>query len=272
MDVDFDRVAAAWERWSAVREAGARPVSERLVTVARIGPGATVLDIGTGLGEPSLTAALAAGPDGRVVGVDISAAMVESARRRAQRECVGNVQFLVSDGLSKAPAGPYDAVVSRWGMMFFEDLDAVLAGVFALLRPGGSFATATWGKPHEVPLISLPMTLGAGPGGTSPNLARSPFALHDTDDLARRLRAAGFTDVVSEPFEVVYTLDSPSQYYEHVSEMTPPVAAILRDLDEAARAAFRSAVEWRVGEKFGMPDGTVRVPNRALITSAVRPA
>jgi ubiquinone/menaquinone biosynthesis C-methylase UbiE len=272
MDFDFERCAAGWNRWFPVLDAATRPVSERLVAAARIGPGATVVDIGTGLGEPALTAARAAGERGRIIGIDISPAMLEFARKRAERERVSNVQFSVSDGLSNVPNGPYDAVVSRWGMMFFDDLDAVLNGVLALLRPGGSFATATWSKPQEVPLISLPLTLMAAHGSTPPDLAGRPFALHDAADLDRRLRRAGFADVAIEPMEVVYTFASPTEYFAQVVDRSPSVSAFLKRLEESGRAAFCSAVEGCVAERFGMPDGTTRIPNRALIASATRPA
>jgi enediyne biosynthesis protein CalE5 len=272
MEFDFDRVAAGWDRWFPVLELGGRPVSERLVAAARIGPGAMVVDIGTGLGEPALTAARAAGEHGRVVGVDISPAMLKLARKRTEREHITNVEFRLSDGLSNVAAGPYDAVVSRWGMMFFPDLDLVLRGVFALLRPGGSFATATWGKPQEVPLISLPQMLMAAAGGVPPDLTGGPFALHDAGDLARRLQAAGFADVAIESFEVVYTFASPGEYFNYVGDRSPTVSAFLQRLDDDARAAYRSVVESRLAERFEMPDGTIRIPNRALIASATRPA
>jgi ubiquinone/menaquinone biosynthesis C-methylase UbiE len=272
MEFDFDRVAAGWDRWFPVLEIGGRRVSERLVAAARIGPGATVVDIGTGLGEPALTAARAAGEHGRVAGIDISPAMLDLARKRAERERITYVYFYLSDGLSNVPAGSYDAVVSRWGMMFFPDLDLVLRGVLALLRPGGSFTTATWGEAQEVPLISLPLMLMAAAGGPAPDLTGGPFALHDAGDLARRLHAAGFADVSIETFEVVYTFASAGEYFAHVSDRSPTVSALLQRLDDDARAAYRSAVERRLTERFEMPDGTVRIPNRALIASATRPA
>jgi ubiquinone/menaquinone biosynthesis C-methylase UbiE len=271
IEFDFDRLAAGWDRWFPVLELGGRRVSERLVSAARIGPGATVVDIGTGLGEPALTAARAAGEHGRVVDVDISPAMLELARKRMEREDITNVEFHLSDGLSNVPAGPYDAVVSRWGMMFFPDLDLVLRGVLALLRPGGSFATATWGKPQEVPLISLPLMLMAAAGSVPPDLTGGPFALHDAGDLARRLHAAGFADVAIESFEVVYTFASPGDILLTLATDRRPSLRCCSALT-TTRAAYRSAVESRLAEWFEMPNGTVRIPNRALIASATRPA
>lgn len=271
MDFDFQLVAAAWERWLPKREAAAHPVSRRLLDAAQIRPGSKVLDIGTGIGEPAITAARVVGDRGYVIGTDVSPAMVELARKRAERERVSNARFLLSDGLADVPDGPYDAVVSRWGMMFFADLDKVLGGVCALLRPGGSFATATWGKPQEVPQISLPMAFMTATGSPPPDIAGGPFALHDAVDLERRLRAAGFANVSSEPFEVVYVYAAPGEYFNQVADMTPPLSAHLAHLDESARATFRQAVEERVAQRFSTADGTIRIPNRALIASGTRP-
>jgi enediyne biosynthesis protein CalE5 len=272
MEFDFERVAAAWDRWFAVREAAVGTVSERLVAAARIAPGAIVLDIGTGPGEPAFTAARAAGENGRVIGVDISPAMVETARRRAEREGFSNVRFVTSDGLTNVPEGPYDAVVSRWGMMFFSDLEAVLRGVLALLRPGGSFAAATWGKAQEVPHLSLPMTHMRTPDGAPPDLTGGPFALSDPAALERRLRSCGFIDVRIEPLEVVYTFGSAGDFFAHVSDIAPSVSAYVGRLDDRARAAFRHAVEDDAAQRFGLPDGTIRLPNNVLIASGIRRA
>src|SRR5689334_12609359 len=85
-------VAPAWKKWWSVIEAGAQSVNEKLVDLARIEPGARVLDVATGLGEPALTAARRAGPRGNVLGVDLSAAMLELARERARAAGIAHVE------------------------------------------------------------------------------------------------------------------------------------------------------------------------------------
>ena len=68
--------AAGWRKWSELIDTATSSVSERLVELAAIEPGSRVLDVAAGYGEPSLTAARMAGPDGRVVATDISPEML----------------------------------------------------------------------------------------------------------------------------------------------------------------------------------------------------
>ena len=85
--------AAAWHKWFHVIEGGAQPLSDRLVALAAVAPGHSVLDVATGLGEPAATAARRVGPQGRVVGIDVSPDMLGFARRRAAELGLGNVDY-----------------------------------------------------------------------------------------------------------------------------------------------------------------------------------
>src|SRR5271166_1589421 len=87
----WDAAAAGWEKWWPLFENCAQPVSTRLVELARIKAGDRVLDIATGTGEPAVTAARKVGANGRVIGVDHSAGMLDVARRRAASLGLSNV-------------------------------------------------------------------------------------------------------------------------------------------------------------------------------------
>ena len=62
--------AAAWDKWFHIIEGGAQALSDRMVALAAIGPGAQVLDVASGLGEPAVAAARRAGPSGRVLATE----------------------------------------------------------------------------------------------------------------------------------------------------------------------------------------------------------
>ena len=131
--------ADTWSRWFDVIEAGARPVSERMIELAGIGPGSRVLDLATGLGEPAMTAARYVEEVGYVEAIDSCRPMIDLARDRASRIGLDNIQFrdLSAEDLDY-PDGAFDAILSRWGLMFVDDLPSSLRRFRRFLRPGGA--------------------------------------------------------------------------------------------------------------------------------------
>src|SRR3954454_23835433 len=115
----WDAAAAGWNEWSAFNDRADAHISKRLVELAGVRSGSRVLDVAAGYGEPALTAARKAGPNGRVVATDISAEMLAFGRERAAAAGLGNVEFMQSDasGLD-FPRESFDAAVSRWGIIF----------------------------------------------------------------------------------------------------------------------------------------------------------
>ena len=113
---EWRSAAPGWHRWMDVVEAeeGGRRHSDTLIRLAELRRGAAVLDVGGGYGEPSLTAARAVGPGGRVVCTDISPEMLNVARERASDAGITNIEFVVRDaeGLGFDDAS-FDAVLSR---------------------------------------------------------------------------------------------------------------------------------------------------------------
>ena len=137
--------APFWEKHRDVIRHMFAPVTEALVEEAQIGSWHSVLDIATGPGEPALTIASLVGPQGKIFGVDAIPEMVAGARREASRLELRNVQFDVAfaDHLP-FPANSFDAVVSRFGVMFFPSpLDAVRE-MLRVLKPGQKLVLAVW--------------------------------------------------------------------------------------------------------------------------------
>src|ERR1700736_2834732 len=97
---DWDAASAGWKQWWPVFERAAQHVSDRLVELAGVKPGARVLDVATGNGEPAVTAARRAGASGRVVATDQSPGMLAIARERAGALGIRNIEFHESDAES----------------------------------------------------------------------------------------------------------------------------------------------------------------------------
>jgi ubiquinone/menaquinone biosynthesis C-methylase UbiE len=137
--------APFWEKHHEIIRQMFAPITQALVEDAQIGSQQVVLDIATGPGEPALSVAPLVGPEGKVFGIDPIPEMVAAARRAADRLEVRNVQFDVAfaDHLL-FPAGTFDAVISRFGVMFFPSPVDAVREMLRVLKPGRKLALAVW--------------------------------------------------------------------------------------------------------------------------------
>jgi ubiquinone/menaquinone biosynthesis C-methylase UbiE len=117
-------------------------------TVAGLGlpAGANVLDVGCGTGASALSAAQAVGPGGLVLGVDLSARLLDRARTKAMTCGLTNVEFRLADMTALGyPDGGFDAVVSVFSIFFVPDMEGLVRELWRMVRPGGKLAVTTWG-------------------------------------------------------------------------------------------------------------------------------
>ena len=137
--------APYWEKHREIICEMFAPVTQALLEDAEIATRRAVLDVATGIGEPALTIAGLIGPEGKVVGVDAVPKMVEAARRESQRRGLHNISFEVAFAESLPfPANNFDAVVSRFGIMFFPSPVDSIREWLRVLKPGGRIALAVW--------------------------------------------------------------------------------------------------------------------------------
>ena len=264
----WDASASGWDAWFDTIDQAAKPVSDRMVELAGIGPGDRVLDVATGTGEPAVTAARRVGLDGYVIATDISPSMIAGAERRAAKLGVANIGFrtVAAEDLDDPPAS-FDAALCRWGLMFMPDIDGALRRIRSLIRDGGRLVAAAWAEPSEVP------TLGIERGVLAPYFDDGHFA-HGIDRLnAFRFAApglletliadAGFRDVSCERVAVVYEFPSAETYTRFRREVASTGAALAeRHPDEVVKAAWR-AVAGAAGPHADA-EGRIRMENIAL--------
>lgn len=164
---------------------------------ARIGPADRVLDVGCGTGQCTRAAARLAG-HGHALGVDLSAGMIEVARRAADRDGLANVRFARADAqIHPFPTGGVDRVISRHGAMFFGDPRAAFGNLARALRPGGRLTLLTWQPAADNEWFGACWTALTGRDRlpVPPPDAPGPFALSDPDRVRELLAAAGFADI-----------------------------------------------------------------------------
>ena len=265
-------VAQGWRRRWAAFEQGAQPLSDRLMELAHLSPGQKVLDVATGIGEPAMTAARRVGPSGSVVAIDQAPQMLAVARERMQAAGIRTVEFLEGDAEAVTlPPDAFDAVVCRWGLMFFHDPVAALARFRNSLVPGGWIAAAIWGEPSRVPMISLPFSVLSRGLGQPPPLPAgpNPFALSDPAKLEQVLRDAGFAHVRSEPFTVTFEFASVDELLGHLGDVSAPIRTIMSTASQEDQIEFWKKLA-EAAAPFTGAGGTIHLPNDCLVAAGQR--
>jgi SAM-dependent methyltransferase len=168
--------------------------NEVLRRACGVQPREHVLDIGCGSGQTTCEAARLARA-GSALGVDISASAIERARELARAQGIRNVTFESADAqVHRFPRDRFDLVMSRFGMMFFDDSVAAFANAGRALRPGGRLVMMVW-QAHESNQWAAAIRHAlAGPGGSAV-AGPDPFSLADPPAVKGILEAAGFADV-----------------------------------------------------------------------------
>lgn len=256
---------AAGRTWADLQDRIDRQIRPLgLAAMERLAPasGEHVLDVGCGCGDTSLELARRVGPDGGVLGLDISAPMLEVARGRAEAAGARNLAFHEADAQTAALPASRDAVFSRFGVMFFADPTAAFANLRSALRPGGRLGFVCWRPLAENLWMRLPAETAAGlvPPAPPPEPgAPGPFAFADPDRVRRILAEAGFTGIDLTPHdEAIGGLDLEGTVA--MSFRVGPLGAILRerpDLAPLLRERVREAVSpWLRGDAVYMPSAT----------------
>ncbi|HVA43915.1 MAG TPA: class I SAM-dependent methyltransferase [Acidimicrobiales bacterium] len=187
-----------WIREQDRYDAMLKPMGRRLLDTAAITEGERVLDVGCGGGATTLEAAERVGPDGRAVGLDLSEPMLATARSRAGG---ATATFVLGDAQTERIEGPFDVVISRFGVMFFDDPVAAFTNLAGALRPGGRMCFVCWQEMLNNEWIRVPIMAIAGHVGIPEPPAPGepgPFSLADPDRIQHILDQAGLSDVTVE--------------------------------------------------------------------------
>lgn len=258
----------AWVQHQGLLDRINQPVGDIVAERADPGVGARVLDVGCGAGATTLDMARRVGADGLGVGVDVSEALLELARQRARAEGVGNVDFARADAATHDFGGPtFDAVISRYGVMFFEDPDAAFANLRRALTPGGGLTFACWRSAAENPLTLVPLEAAAP---FLPEPPKAPvdgpgrFAFADPDRVRGILERSGWRSIALEPLDVA----TPVSFDElmTLSLKLGLLGTLLPRHDEAVRKRVAEAVAARL--ETCVEDGVVPMTAACWLVTA----
>jgi SAM-dependent methyltransferase len=172
-----------------------RPHLEALLASGPVAPGDAVLDVGCGSGTLTREAARLAGPSGSVLGIDLSGRQLEHARSLSAD--LPTVRFEHGDAQTMdLGVARFDALVSQFGTMFFDDAAAAFANLARAVRPGGKLTALVWAGParNEWSAAVQRAILGGDPP-RPPEGTPGPFSLADPERVKSLLTGAGFDGV-----------------------------------------------------------------------------
>ncbi len=262
-----------WLRLGGAMEARLAPVSDAVIAEAALKPGERVLDIGCGAGFTSLEAAYAVGPEGHVLGVDIAAPMLNAARELAEKAGAANLAFALGDAQTDVFSPPANVLISRFGVMFFEDPVAAFANLRRGAAPGARLVFAAWAplaqNTHWAKPLGLVEAL-VGPGTPGTPHATGPMAFDDPAYVLSILAEAGWKNGEVQA-QTVQLRGVSLEEEARIGCFMGPAGGLLDEKNatpeqrEAAREAIRAALP---GYARIAPDGSVALPATIHLVTA----
>jgi SAM-dependent methyltransferase len=236
--------ARAWVGAQDLLDQVLLPFEPLLVAAAREARPRRVLDVGCGTGGTTLALARELGPQAQCVGVDISQPMITNARERAQAGG-SSAAFVCADAQAHAfETGAFDLVVSRFGVMFFQDPVLAFANLHRAAAPGARLFCLAWRGPQENPFMTAAERVAAPLlPDLPPRRAGAPgqFAFADRTHVQHVLAAAGWRDIEVRPVDVACRF--PARDLERYFTTLGPVGLALQAADEHLRQSVTDVLQ-----------------------------
>ncbi|MEU0883699.1 class I SAM-dependent methyltransferase [Lentzea sp. NPDC005914] len=247
----WNAAGEGWAKAQAIVDLVLRPFEEVLAQKALERPRDRVLDVGCGTGAVTRAIADALGDGPECVGLDISRTMIAGAEQR------GKVRFVVADAQVHTFDETFDLIVSRFGVMFFDDPVAAFRNLLRAATPGGELCFITWRTAEENPFMTTASQAAASllPDAPPPDPnGPGPFSLADADSTRMLFEQSGWGGVVIEPVDRICTM--PEKLLVPYLSNLGPIARALKLAEEPERVIndVRGAFDEFVhGDEVRMP-------------------
>jgi SAM-dependent methyltransferase len=263
-----------WRDLQTALDATLAPLSEALLAAAAARPGERVIDIGCGCGDTTLALGRTVESTGRVFGVDVSRPMLARAeeRRAAFGDSLSHVTFHeVNAETIPLPGAPADLLVSRFGIMFFEDEARAFRALARALKPQGRAAFLVWGPPLENPWLTLPMQAIQPllpPAPPPPANAAGPFRLAAPTRIEELMQIGGFANIEitrrAKPLRVGggVPLEAATDFLLQLG----PGAALLKEANDELKARARAVIREALAP-FETPHGVTLESSTWIVTA-----
>jgi SAM-dependent methyltransferase len=231
----------AWVEAQALTDHLFKPIEDLLAEAVSPAAG-NLLDVGCGTGSTTIAALRRMGAHGRATGIDISEPMLAAAAARARRDGAA-ANFIRADAQTH-PLDPaaFDLVISRFGVMFFDDPVQAFANLHRATKPGGGLRCIVWRSAADnpfmttaeraaAPVLELPERKKDGPG---------QFAFADRDKVQGILQNGGWAQIDFRAVDVICTM--PQRELTGYLSRLGAVGRALQEADEETRARVLAVV------------------------------
>ena len=234
------------ERWATLQELfdqRFRVFGLDVLAAADLRAGERVLDVGAGCADMTMDAAGRVGESGHVVGVDVSRPMLTRGRERARD--LPNLELIEHDASTFVPDAPFDVIVSRFGVMFFDEPAPAFTNIRSAAKPGARLAFVCWQELAKNPWAAVPLeavlrVVAAKPTG-APG-APGPFAFADPARIRDVLGQAGWSNVAIAPAAHLVTLGATLEEAAVFSSRIGPAARAVHDAGAALQTPVMAAM------------------------------
>lgn len=218
----WNTAAEAWHRLEPLLSRWLGPATETMLDMCQIKQGSRVLDVAAGTGEQSVAAAKRVGHTGHVLATDISPDILKFAELSANLAGLNNMQIQEVDGenLTDIEADPFDAVISRVGLIYFPDQQKALAGMSHHLKKGGKVAAMVYSTAEANPFFSIPVSIIRRHANLPAPLPGQPgpFSLGVKGKLEKVFKDAGLNNIQVESINAPLRLSSAAECLQFEQE------------------------------------------------------
>lgn len=252
-----DDAGPIWIDQRAVMDAALAGVLEGTLARANLCAGQHVLDIGCGAGTSTLAAARRIGAQGHITGLDISATLLAAARIDSKDHTT--VSYLEADAQTYTfDRQSVDTIISRFGVMFFEDSVAAFRNMATALQPDGCLVFSAWGDIAQNPFFTLPAQIARqvlGPIPRSDPDAPGPFAFRNPAHIEDVLSASGYTPNIETVTEQLQINDTAEVMAHTMCQIGPAHMALMHHKADAAAQGRLMEVLVDALAMYETPDG-----------------